>query len=108
MYSNNTYEPSERELQWARERTEEKERKEKAKREKEYRETIGRLVNNISRHGNAKVKSSGELCDIWYCPRCNRWFHAYYESSHDGVTETSCTRCGERLAHAYGLEKEEV
>lgn len=104
MYENNMYEPSEQELKWTREHIAEKERDQKEKREVEYKEELKNRVNRISKYGNAKVNNSGRLCNKWYCPHCNRWFHAWHESSSGGVTETSCNYCGVALAHSYMLD----
>jgi hypothetical protein len=104
MYEYNTYEPTEAELKWEREYIAQKEKKQKEKREAEYKEECRQRVNKISRYGNAKIKDSGEICSYWYCPNCNRWFGAWHESWVGGVGETSCTRCGERLAHSYELD----
>ena len=98
------YEPSEGDLNWISENIAKKEQEQKEKKELEYKESIKRLVNNISRYGNAKVKQGGELCYNWYCPHCNRWFHAWYESCHDGIVETSCNHCGEALVHSGWLD----
>ena len=65
---------------------------------------LKRLINRISKYGNAKIKQGRELCYRWYCPRCNNWFEAWHESSHDGITETDCNYCGETLAHSWLLD----
>lgn len=105
MYEYNQYEPSEQEILWAREYIEQKEKEQREQREKEYKEDVEKRVNSISHYGNAKVKSGGGLCYDWYCPHCNRWFHAWSESSHNGLTETHCIRCGEPLAHSWVLDE---
>lgn len=104
MYENNSYEPSEGDLEWIRENIARKEQEKKEKHELKDKEEAKKLINSISRYGNAKIKQGGELCYSWYCPRCNRWFHAWSESSHDGVVETSCSHCGEVLVHSWLLD----
>lgn len=103
MYSNNTYEPSEQEIAWEKERSAEKEKCQKEKREAEEKEQTLKLLNQVTRYGNAKIKQGGELCYNWYCPKCRRWFHAWHESCHGGITETNCNYCGETLAHSWLL-----
>lgn len=102
MYDN-SYEPSEQELNWERERRLEKEHESNLKKEAQYKEEIKTLIHKTSAYGNAKIKSGRGLCDTWFCPKCNRWFHAWHESCHDGITETSCNYCGSTLAHSYIL-----
>lgn len=104
MYDNYTYEPSERELKWEEERLEQLEKERKAEKEAEDKEEAKNLINRISSYGNAKVKEGGELCYNWYCPHCRRWFHAWHESCHSGIVETSCNYCGETLAHSFLLD----
>jgi len=105
MYMYDGYEPSEKELEWQREYIAQKEQEARERREAQYKEECQRLVDKISRHGNAKVKDSGGLCYRWYCPNCRRWFLAWSESWHSGVGETSCTYCGERLAYSSVLDE---
>ena len=103
MYDND-YEPSEGDLEWIRKDIARKEQEKKEKRELEDKKEAKRLINSISRYGNAKVKQGGELCYNWYCPHCNRWVHANSEHCHNGITETSCNYCGENLAHSWLLD----
>lgn len=104
MYEYDTYEPSEQELKWEQEYIERKEKEQKAKREAEDKQEAKELISRISRYGNAQIKEGGELCYNWYCPHCNRWFHAWHESCHDGIVETDCNYCGEPLAHSSLLD----
>lgn len=100
MYQNNIYEPSERELEWEREYVLKQEQMQKEKREAEYTEQVKKRLNQVTKYGNAKIKTGGELCYNWFCPSCQRWFHAWHESCHDGIVETSCNYCGEILAYS--------
>lgn len=103
IYSNDTYEPSAREIEWENEYVLKQEQLQKAKREAEYIEEIRKQINQVTKYGNAKIKAGGELCYNWYCPNCHRWFHAWHESCHDGIVETSCNYCGEALAYSSSL-----
>lgn len=100
MYSSKERKESTREVEWARKRQEKKEQEERNRKEKLFAEEIKVRINKISKYGNAKIENGGELCYRWFCPRCNNWFHPFYESSSGGVTETHCTICGENLAHS--------
>jgi hypothetical protein len=104
MYENNTYEPLEKELVWEREEQTKRERNQREKRIIKDKEDTLRQIKSISKYGNAKIRNSGELCWEWFCPRCNRWFHAWYESIHSGITETSCNHCGQTLAYSSLIE----
>lgn len=107
MYADSVYEPSEQELKWEREEAERTEQERKKKRKVEEREDARKLVSLVSKYGNAKIRQTGELCDDWYCPHCRRWFHAWHESCHSGIVETSCNYCGEPLAHSYLLDEKD-
>lgn len=104
MYENYAYEPSEQELKWEREELARKEKEQKQKRRIENEEEARRKLEESTRYGNAKIREGNELCYKWYCPHCHRWFNAWHESCHDGIVETSCNYCGERLAHSFLLD----
>jgi len=105
MYEDNFYEPSEQELKWIKEENEKIEQERKRKHEIENKEEIKNLISSISHYGNAQVKDGhGELTYDWFCPHCHRWFTAWHESCHSGIIETSCSYCGELLAHSFLLD----
>ena len=98
------YEPSNREIEWARQDSIVREQEQKDKRDREYKNDLTARVHEISKYGNTKVQYGSGLRPKWYCPRCHNWFLPWFEGHNKGISSTECPYCDTKLAHSGEIE----